>query len=270
MTALAKTFDESRGLDTHSDRLKTLTRREAEVLEHILKGLSNEQVALALFRSPKTIDKHCQNIYRKTRIHNRINLVRETLQLRSASRDRPTEPNEAIDVAVDSLVRKSRAWDKLKTYGDILSRSAGAEYFGHLSIALAETFGVKMAGISEVNAEEGFGDIIAFCADGVLQTPLRYSLENSLCGTTFAESKFEILEDLRERFGDEVCNIPQMGYNSYVGVRLDDRLMGPIGVLWIADDKPIAKTDMAMEILRMFAPAASAELAMQIALDSQC
>jgi len=55
---------------------------------------------------------------------------------------------------------------------------------------------------------------------------------------------------------------------SYAGVRLNDRVLGPIGALWIADDKPINPDDMPLEILRQFAPSAAAELATQKTLDN--
>jgi len=171
-----KTDDRTPGAeDTGSlaDRLNLLTRRESEVLEYLVKGMSNDQIAMALFRSPKTIDKHCQNIYQKTGIHKRVNLVREVLTLRSEIRDSANNPRNATVEAVEELVKKSRAWDKMAKYESILSRSSGPEYFGDLARALAETFDVKMAGISEINVEEGYGDIIAFCTDGELQVPFR-------------------------------------------------------------------------------------------------
>ncbi|MCW3783462.1 LuxR C-terminal-related transcriptional regulator [Defluviimonas sp. CAU 1641] len=42
-----------------------LTPREADVLRHIAKGLSMKEIAQTLSVSPKTVDNHTQNIYRK-------------------------------------------------------------------------------------------------------------------------------------------------------------------------------------------------------------
>jgi DNA-binding CsgD family transcriptional regulator len=250
------------------DLLATLTRREAEVLDYLVKGMTNDQIALALFRSPKTIDKHCQNIYQKTGIHKRVSLAREVLRLRGEDAGRRNNAQvAAAETAVDVLYRKSRAWDKMAKFESIVSRSNGPEYFGHLTKALAQVFEVKMAGISEINADEGRGDIIAFCVDGELQVPFTYTLANSLCGATFAEGKLEHLDNLKKRFGDEECQIPQMGYDSYIGIRLTDSLLGPIGVLWISHDQPIEESEMVMDILKQFAPSVAAELAVQIALD---
>jgi len=254
-----------------SELLQSLTRREAEVLEFIIQGLSNEQIALELCRSPKTIDKHCQSIYRKTGLHKRVNLVREVLNLRNT----PTSPGTPegahhceTATAVESVVRKSKAWDKMARYEAILSRATGPCYFGDLVKALAETFEVKMAGICEVDADEGYGDIIAYSVDGDLQVPFRYKLSSSACGIAHAQGELEQFDNLVDRFGQEDCLLVDRGFESYIGIRLDDRLMGPVGTLWIADDKPIDQDSMALEILRLFSPRVAAELATQRALDS--
>ncbi len=68
MTATTKEFETLHSCENLAEKLQTLTRREAEVLEYLVNGLSNEQIAKELFRSAKTIDKHCQNIYAKTGI----------------------------------------------------------------------------------------------------------------------------------------------------------------------------------------------------------
>jgi DNA-binding NarL/FixJ family response regulator len=52
-----------------------LTEREIEVLEHLSKGLSYEQIADNLFISYGTIRKHVENIYRKLKVNNRIEAI---------------------------------------------------------------------------------------------------------------------------------------------------------------------------------------------------
>ncbi len=269
MTTITSGPGQVKDMDTLSERIKTLTRREAEVMEYIIQGLSNDQIALTLFRSVKTIDKHCQSIYQKTGIHKRVILVREVLNLRNAASEQAPRSDLNTTEAVEALVQKSTAWDKLKEFESLLARSAGVEYFGDLSKALAQTFGVKMAGICEVNTEEGTGVIIAFCVDGELQTPFQYDLSNSACGIAHTEGKLEQFENLIDRFGDEDCLLVDQGYESYIGIRLEDRMLGPIGTLWIADEKPIEKSVMPLEILRLFAPSVAAVLATQKALDNQ-
>ncbi|MEY3350606.1 MAG: hypothetical protein RIQ50_717 [Bacteroidota bacterium] len=52
-----------------------LTERETEVLEHLSKGLSYEQIADNLFISYGTVRKHVENIYRKLGVNNRTGAI---------------------------------------------------------------------------------------------------------------------------------------------------------------------------------------------------
>ncbi len=52
-----------------------LSVREAEVLYHICKGLSNQEIADMLFLSKRTIDKHRENLLSKTNSKNTAGLV---------------------------------------------------------------------------------------------------------------------------------------------------------------------------------------------------
>lgn len=52
-----------------------LTKREMEVLEQIAKGLSYDQISANLFISYGTARKHVENIYKKMRVHNKIEAI---------------------------------------------------------------------------------------------------------------------------------------------------------------------------------------------------
>jgi HD-GYP domain-containing protein (c-di-GMP phosphodiesterase class II) len=52
-------------------RLAGLTAREAEVLVHLARGLSNKQIAELLVISPKTVSNHIEHIYSKIGVSNR-------------------------------------------------------------------------------------------------------------------------------------------------------------------------------------------------------
>jgi two-component system response regulator NreC len=57
-------------------RLDALTPREQEVLRFIGRGMSREEIAKTMHRSPKTVDGHRDSIMRKLGIHDRGELVR--------------------------------------------------------------------------------------------------------------------------------------------------------------------------------------------------
>ena len=58
----------------------TLTEREREVLELVVEGKSNREIALALVISPKTVSVHRSNIMAKLDVHNSVELVRYVMQ----------------------------------------------------------------------------------------------------------------------------------------------------------------------------------------------
>lgn len=57
------------------ENLPQLSEREMEVLEHICKGLSNEEIGQILFISKRTVEKHRANLLAKTNCKNTANLV---------------------------------------------------------------------------------------------------------------------------------------------------------------------------------------------------
>jgi len=65
--------DEKGGLDG-------LTDRESEVLTHLAEGASNAEIAKALVISPKTVERHRENIMKKLNLHSRAELVRYAIR----------------------------------------------------------------------------------------------------------------------------------------------------------------------------------------------
>ena len=54
-----------------------LTKRELEILQHIAKGLTYDQVGNSLFISYGTVRKHVENIYKKMKAHNKIEAIQK-------------------------------------------------------------------------------------------------------------------------------------------------------------------------------------------------
>ena len=57
-----------------------VTDREQEVLTFLAEGASNEEIAVALVISPKTVARHRENIMRKLNLHSRSELVRYAIR----------------------------------------------------------------------------------------------------------------------------------------------------------------------------------------------
>ncbi len=68
----------------HSSEQKSatdgLTDREHQVLTYLAEGNSNAEIAEALVISPKTVERHRENIMRKLNLHSRSELVRYAIR----------------------------------------------------------------------------------------------------------------------------------------------------------------------------------------------
>ncbi len=63
-----------------SPLLEELTTREIEIIKYISQGLTNTQIGIKLFISPRTVDTHRTNIMRKINVHNVASLIRFAFQ----------------------------------------------------------------------------------------------------------------------------------------------------------------------------------------------
>lgn len=62
------------------DPLQKLTHREQEILQMVIRGISNAEVAVKLGISHRTVETHCTSLMRKLGVSNRTQLVQFALQ----------------------------------------------------------------------------------------------------------------------------------------------------------------------------------------------
>jgi DNA-binding NarL/FixJ family response regulator len=67
-------------LSGESQENNALSERELQVIELVAAGLTNEEIAVQLAISKRTVDNHISNILKKTETDNRVALVRWALQ----------------------------------------------------------------------------------------------------------------------------------------------------------------------------------------------
>jgi DNA-binding CsgD family transcriptional regulator len=56
--------------------VRTLTAQERQIARHVAQGMTNREVAAQLFLSPRTVDFHLRNVFAKTGISSRGELIR--------------------------------------------------------------------------------------------------------------------------------------------------------------------------------------------------
>jgi DNA-binding NarL/FixJ family response regulator len=68
-------------LEKVADNQLELTPREFQILKLIYDGLSNNEIAQQLNLSPKTTDKHRENMMRKLQVNNATQLLKKVIEL---------------------------------------------------------------------------------------------------------------------------------------------------------------------------------------------
>jgi two-component system response regulator NreC len=68
------------GGDKEEENGDGLTPREREVLRAIAEGLTSREIAQRLVISPKTVDRHRENIMAKLNMHSRVDLVKYAIE----------------------------------------------------------------------------------------------------------------------------------------------------------------------------------------------
>ncbi|HET8864586.1 MAG TPA: response regulator transcription factor [Gracilimonas sp.] len=64
----------------HPDPIKSITKREREVLGLLTEGLTSSEIASKLFISPRTVEKHRTNLLKKLDLKNTASLVRFAME----------------------------------------------------------------------------------------------------------------------------------------------------------------------------------------------
>jgi len=67
-------FGVNKTLETYFSQYSSLTKREKEVLSHLGNELSRKEIAMLLFIDPKTVKKHCENIFKKLGTNKRLEI----------------------------------------------------------------------------------------------------------------------------------------------------------------------------------------------------
>jgi len=57
--------------------IEQLSNRETQVLQHLIKGQTQQDIADSLFICVRTVKFHCGNIYQKLAVKNKIELLRK-------------------------------------------------------------------------------------------------------------------------------------------------------------------------------------------------
>ena len=70
-----KSEHEKEQLEFDDGRIKSLSKRELEIIQHVRSGISSKEIAVKIAITPKTVDTHRRNILKKLNLKNTTQLV---------------------------------------------------------------------------------------------------------------------------------------------------------------------------------------------------
>jgi FixJ family two-component response regulator len=91
-----------KNVSTHPDLGNSLTRTETKILQLVINGMSNKEIAVLLHRSTRTIEVHRSHIMRKLGVDNLVDLVKRVSTMglvdlkekKPSNEDKPNSEND--------------------------------------------------------------------------------------------------------------------------------------------------------------------------------
>ncbi len=239
----------------------SITMREREILRLLSQGKSHPEIAAELFRSPKTIDKHCARLYHKLGVQSQAQL---TALVKSQGVDGVLSQAEQTAAAYPKLNDRV-AHAALAIERNVLSFDH-AQFFRQFVIGLRDELGLEMAAISEYDhIDKEIVALVGVDGDSAIDQLVCY-MDTSACGKSFAEGQYTCDRNAMTAFPKSSI-IQDAKIEAYAGIRLETEATGPIGCMWVASREPFKDAAFVSDVLRVVRPRVSSELALQIAVD---
>jgi PAS domain S-box-containing protein len=140
------------------------------------------------------------------------------------------------------------------------SAETGAEFFNALVKNLAQTMNVAAAWVTEYVFEYRRLQTLSFWIDGAFLEEATYSIQGTPCEIVLSQGRtLHVADQVAGDFPEDL-DLQKLGMLSYVGIPFFDVDGNVLGHLAVMDRKPIAETEPAVYIMRIFAARAAAEL----------
>lgn len=169
---------------------------------------------------------------------------------------------ELVEVILmhEDVTERKRMEDAIRLIAAGVGAETGEAFYGKLVTSLARLFEARYAfiGLLERKDRERIRTL-AVCSDGEIGTNFTYDLSGTPCENVTGQKTCAHPGGVQSEFPEDELLV-RMGAESYVGTPLFDSHGGPLGLIAVIDDKPLAKVDQVKEILEIFAARASAEV----------
>lgn len=234
---------------------------EEEILAHGPLEIS-PPFQLSGMTSRDTLDLHCRNALQGPAttfewIHTRPE-GREILCQVNLSR-LPSEGHPLLRASVVDITERRKTESVMQSLVQHTSSLFGQAFFDALVRDLASLLEVRYAFVARITPDGSSVKTVAFVADGSLAPSLSYPIAGSPCADVLAKGMLFQSSAIRERYPDSLI-LDALAAESYMGVPLRGVENRPIGILAVADSKPMAGGELAKSILSIFAGRAQGEM----------
>jgi len=171
----------------------------------------------------------------------------------------PSEDRTLVRGSITDISERRKTESVLESLVRGTSSVFGQAFFDTLVADLAQLLDVRYAFVGRVDPARESVRTLSFHASGKLAANVAYRLEGAPCADVYARSLLSVPRGLGARYAQAPL-FAELGAESYMGVPLFSSSHEPIGVLVVADDRPMKESDLARSILTIFAGRAQGEI----------
>ena len=136
--------------------------------------------------------------------------------------------------------------------------STGKQFFFDLARHLAHAMNVRYALVNELNDREHV-TTLAFWDGQAFRENFSYPLRDTPCEDVYKNGLCLVMDQVASRYPNDE-DLKSLGVDAYLGILLCDQNGQAMGHVCVLDDKPITDSEGALQLLRIFAARAAAEI----------
>jgi GAF domain-containing protein len=168
-------------------------------------------------------------------------------------------PDRSVGVVFEKVTEKKRAEQLIQNVAAGAGGRTGDAFFRSFATHLAKALDMEYASVGEVEADgKGIRTVAAY-ENGEIVDNFRYDLAGTPCGFVVEQRACCHPEKVADKFPEDHA-LREKGVECYVGAPLFDAEGAPLGLITVMGRRPLENPETALNVLRIFATRAAAEL----------
>ena len=161
---------------------------------------------------------------------------------------------------IQDITERKRTDEAIKTIAKAVSSTSDNDFYQQLVKNMAKLFNADHAfiGLLDEKDKTHINTFMVY-AHGKIVENISYALPDTPCQNVIGKQVCSYAKDVQQSFPKDTLLL-EMGVDSYIGVPLFSSDGTPIGIVVVADSKPMKNTSQMEEVLKIFAARTEAEL----------